>query len=114
MLRKRLPPFEELRLDEEVATYTSMCVSAATGFLPPRSRCGNPLATMLHFEESSVSTLLPDMCRNKNSLQSEIINIYLLNLCKNAIPPKKKVYSLKVKAALNLKKRCIMDVLKMY
>lgn len=65
MLRKRLPPFEELRLDEEVATYTSMCVSAATGFLPPRSRCGNPLATMLHFEESSVSTLLPDMQEKK-------------------------------------------------
>ncbi|XP_056897398.1 uncharacterized protein troap isoform X1 [Takifugu flavidus] len=51
MLRKRLPPLEELRLDEEVATYTS--VLAATGFLPPQPRCGNPLAAMLHFEESS-------------------------------------------------------------
>lgn len=55
MLRKRLPPLEELRLDEEVATYTS--VLAATGFFPPRPRCGNPLAAMLHFEESSVSAL---------------------------------------------------------
>uniref|UniRef100_A0A674N8Y4 Uncharacterized LOC105419983 n=1 Tax=Takifugu rubripes TaxID=31033 RepID=A0A674N8Y4_TAKRU len=51
MLRKRLPPLEELRLDEEVATYTSLL--AATGFLPPQPRCGNPLAAMLHFEESS-------------------------------------------------------------
>lgn len=65
MLRKRFPPFEELRLDEEVATYTSVSVSADTGFLPPRPRCGNPLAAMLHFEESSVSTLLRDMCRGK-------------------------------------------------
>lgn len=64
MLRKRLPPFEELRLDEEVATYTSVCVSAATGFVPPQPRCGNPLAAMLHFEESSVSTLLLT-CREK-------------------------------------------------
>lgn len=64
MLRKRLPPLEELRLDEEVATYTS--VLAATGFPPPRPRCGNPLAAMLHFEESSVSALLTlDTCREK-------------------------------------------------
>lgn len=63
MLRKRLPPLEELRLDEEVATYTSVCLSASTGFLPPRPRCGNPLAAMLHFEESSVSK------KKQNSLQ---------------------------------------------
>lgn len=68
MLRKRLPPFEELRLDEEVATYTSMSVSAAAGFLIPRPRCGNPLATMLHFEESSVSPLLPDICRERKTV----------------------------------------------
>lgn len=82
MLRKRLPPFEELRLDEEVATYT-----VSTRFLPPRPRCGNPLAAMLHFEESSVSTLLPDMCREKNSLQSEIINIYFYFYVKMLLPP---------------------------
>lgn len=63
MLRKRLPPLEELRLDEEVATYTSAL--AATGFLPPHPRCGNPLAAMLHFEESSVSAADSAMCRQK-------------------------------------------------
>lgn len=55
LLRKRLPPLEELRMDEEVATYTSMSVPVTPGFVPPRPRCGNPLASMLHFEESSVS-----------------------------------------------------------
>ncbi|XP_026223688.1 uncharacterized protein troap isoform X2 [Anabas testudineus] len=53
LLRKRLPPLEELRMDEEVATYTSVSVSDAHGFLPPRPRCGNPLATILHLEEST-------------------------------------------------------------
>lgn len=66
MLRRRLPPFEELRLDEEVATYTCASLSAATGFLPPRPRCGNPLAATLHLEESSVSTP-PDRQGKKNS-----------------------------------------------
>ncbi|XP_037833119.1 uncharacterized protein LOC108244564 isoform X2 [Kryptolebias marmoratus] len=53
MLRKRFPPLEELRLDDEVSTYTSKSVTAAPGFLPPRPRCGNPLASFLHFEEST-------------------------------------------------------------
>lgn len=53
MLRKRLPPLEDLRLDEEVATYTSASVPDAPGFVPPRPRCGNPLASILHFEEST-------------------------------------------------------------
>uniref|UniRef100_UPI0037E8D6AE uncharacterized protein troap n=1 Tax=Semicossyphus pulcher TaxID=241346 RepID=UPI0037E8D6AE len=53
MLRKRLPQLEELRMDEEVATYTSVAVQAAPGFVPPRPRCGNPLASILHFEEFS-------------------------------------------------------------
>lgn len=58
LLRKRLPPLEELRMDEEVATYTSVSVATAPGFVPPRPRCGNPLASILHMEESSVSTPL--------------------------------------------------------
>ncbi|XP_008294766.1 uncharacterized protein troap [Stegastes partitus] len=53
MLRKRLPPLEELRMDEEVATYTSVSVPAHPGCLSPRPRCGNPLASILHFEEST-------------------------------------------------------------
>ncbi len=66
ILRKRLPPLEELRMDEEVATYTSLSVPAAPGFLTPRPRCGNPLASILHFVESSVSTPLTlRMCRKK-------------------------------------------------
>ncbi|XP_073327139.1 uncharacterized protein troap [Pagrus major] len=60
MLRKRLPPLEELRMDEEVATYTSMSVPTAPGFVPPRPRCGNPLASILHFEESS--KFVPIVC----------------------------------------------------
>ncbi|XP_031701173.1 uncharacterized protein troap [Anarrhichthys ocellatus] len=52
MLRKRFPPLEELRLDEEVASYTSGSVPAAPGFLPPRPRCGNPLASILRSEEA--------------------------------------------------------------
>ncbi|GAA6222820.1 uncharacterized protein LOC108876374 [Lates japonicus] len=53
LLRKRLPPLEELRMDEEVATYTSVSVPDAPGFLPPQPRCENPLVSILHFEESS-------------------------------------------------------------
>ncbi|KAM7411997.1 hypothetical protein PAMA_021798 [Pampus argenteus] len=53
ILRKRFPPLEELRMDEEVATYTSVSGPAAPGFLPPRPRCGNPLSSILHFEEST-------------------------------------------------------------
>ncbi|XP_070696215.1 nucleolar and coiled-body phosphoprotein 1 [Pempheris klunzingeri] len=60
LLRKRLPPLEELRMDEEVATYTSVSVPAASGFLPPRPRCGNPLASILCFEESS--RFVPIVC----------------------------------------------------
>lgn len=67
MLRKRLPPLEELLLDEEVTTYASVCITAATGFLPPQPRCGNPLAAKLHFEESSVSTLLPAVSRGEKT-----------------------------------------------
>ncbi|KAK9515409.1 hypothetical protein VZT92_026059 [Zoarces viviparus] len=52
MLRKRFPPLEELRLDEEVASYTSGSVQAAPGFFPPRPRCGNPLPSILHSEEA--------------------------------------------------------------
>lgn len=58
MLRKRFPPLEELRLDEEVATYTSTSVGAPPGFAPLRPSCGNPLASILHFEESTVSVAL--------------------------------------------------------
>ncbi|XP_047457824.1 uncharacterized protein LOC125018035 isoform X2 [Mugil cephalus] len=53
MLRKRLPPLEELRMDEEVATYTSLSGPAPPRFLPPPPRCGNPLASVLYFEEST-------------------------------------------------------------
>lgn len=69
MLRKRLPALEELRLDEEVAIYTS--VLAATGPPPPRPRCGNPLAAMLHFEESSVSAPLTPTCAGKSQFTSK-------------------------------------------
>lgn len=53
MLQRRLLCVEDLRLDEEVANYTSMSVPTVSGFHPPRPRCGNPVATLLHFEEST-------------------------------------------------------------
>lgn len=91
MLRKRLPPLEELRLDEEVATYTSVLHS--TGFLPPRPRCGNPLAAVLHFEESSVSALLTLTCREKPVYKRTKTNEYL---CKNAHIYHQIIHSLKI------------------
>ncbi|KAI4824476.1 hypothetical protein KUCAC02_012985 [Chaenocephalus aceratus] len=48
LLRKRLLAPEELRMDEEVASYCS--VPNAPCLLRPR--CGNPLAYTLHFQES--------------------------------------------------------------
>ncbi|XP_034028203.1 uncharacterized protein LOC117512297 [Thalassophryne amazonica] len=54
MLRLRFPPLEELRMDEEVATYTAVSVSTTLGFLPTQPRCGNPLASILLFKESSM------------------------------------------------------------
>lgn len=62
MLRKRLLALEELRLDEEVASYTSAPDPDAPGCLRPRPRCGNPLASILLSKESSVSTP-PTVCR---------------------------------------------------
>ncbi|XP_044208796.1 uncharacterized protein LOC122983106 isoform X2 [Thunnus albacares] len=53
ILRKRLPPLEELLMDEEVATFTSVSGPTANVFLPTRPRCGNPVASYLHFEEST-------------------------------------------------------------
>lgn len=52
-LRKRLPLLEEQRLDEEVSTYTSVSIPMVSGFHPPRPRCENPVAAILHFEEST-------------------------------------------------------------
>ncbi|XP_034065215.1 uncharacterized protein troap isoform X2 [Gymnodraco acuticeps] len=50
LLRKRLLALEELRMDAEVASYCS--VPNAPCLLPPRPRCGNPLAYTLHFQDS--------------------------------------------------------------
>ncbi|KAK0132449.1 hypothetical protein N1851_032678 [Merluccius polli] len=56
LLLKRRLLLDELRLDEEVATYTCCSVPEAQPFQPPRPRCGNPLASFLHFQDS---TLVP-------------------------------------------------------
>ncbi|KAI3357397.1 hypothetical protein L3Q82_015830 [Scortum barcoo] len=48
VLRKRFPPLEELRMDEEVATYISLSVPATPGFVPPRPRCANSKTVGLH------------------------------------------------------------------
>ncbi|XP_072222889.1 uncharacterized protein troap [Leuresthes tenuis] len=70
MLRNRFPPLEDLLMDEEVATYTSVAVPAAPGFVPPRPRCGNPLASILHFEDSTrFAPIGPDLSSSPSSLQ---------------------------------------------
>uniref|UniRef100_A0A3P9KLR4 Uncharacterized LOC101162837 n=1 Tax=Oryzias latipes TaxID=8090 RepID=A0A3P9KLR4_ORYLA len=53
LLRKRFPPLEELRLDEEVAFFISLSLPSNNGCPPPRPRCENPLAVLLHFKEST-------------------------------------------------------------
>ncbi|CAL8323396.1 unnamed protein product [Merluccius merluccius] len=54
LLLKRRLLLDELRLDEEVATYTCCSVPEAQPFQPPRPRCGNPLASFLHFQDSTM------------------------------------------------------------
>uniref|UniRef100_A0A672J893 Uncharacterized protein n=1 Tax=Salarias fasciatus TaxID=181472 RepID=A0A672J893_SALFA len=54
MLRRRFPLLEEARMDHEVSTYTSQPVPACSRFLPPRPRCGNPLASAFLFEDLHV------------------------------------------------------------
>ncbi|XP_041712753.1 mucin-5AC isoform X2 [Coregonus clupeaformis] len=55
LLRRRLPPLQELRLDEEVATYTSSPAppwsSIATISCPLQTRCGNPVAAALYLQD---------------------------------------------------------------
>ncbi|XP_035595265.1 uncharacterized protein troap isoform X2 [Oncorhynchus keta] len=55
LLRRRLPPLQELRLDEEVATYTTSpappCSSIAASSGPMQTRCGNPVAAALYLQD---------------------------------------------------------------
>ncbi|XP_071022134.1 uncharacterized protein [Oncorhynchus clarkii lewisi] len=51
LLRKRLPPLKELRLDEEVATYTSSPALPPSSSWPLQTRCGNPVAAALHLQD---------------------------------------------------------------
>nr|XP_046222147.1 uncharacterized protein LOC124046135 isoform X2 [Oncorhynchus gorbuscha] len=55
LLRRRLPSLQELRLDEEVATYTTSpappCSSIATSSGPMQTRCGNPVAAALYLQD---------------------------------------------------------------
>ncbi|KAM6977771.1 uncharacterized protein troap [Aplochiton taeniatus] len=53
LLRRRLPCLEDLRLDEEVATYSSALDPALPALHPPQPRCGNPLASVLLFKDST-------------------------------------------------------------
>ncbi|CAJ1085303.1 uncharacterized protein troap [Xyrichtys novacula] len=74
LLRNRLPQLEELRLDEEVATYTSVAIQAAPGSLSPRPRCGNPVASFLHFEE--LSRFVPICCSPSDSTSPQSSPLY--------------------------------------
>ena len=56
LLLKRRLLLEELRLDEEVATYICCSAPDTQSFQRPRPRCGNPLASFLHFQDSTVSS----------------------------------------------------------
>ncbi|XP_020362577.1 mucin-12 isoform X2 [Oncorhynchus kisutch] len=51
LLRRRLPPLKELRLDEEVATYTSSPALPPSSSWPLQTRCGNPVAAALHLQD---------------------------------------------------------------
>ena len=55
VLKRRLL-LDELRLDEEVATYICCPAPEGQSFQRPRPRCGNPLASFLHFQDSTVSS----------------------------------------------------------
>lgn len=57
LLRRRKLLLEEERLDDEVSTYTSLPASDPASappppaFQPPRPRCQNPVASVLHLQE---------------------------------------------------------------
>lgn len=51
LLRRRLPPFEEMQLDGEVATYAHDPPS----FCSLQRRCGDPVASYLHWQDYTVS-----------------------------------------------------------
>ncbi|XP_064876965.1 uncharacterized protein LOC115105632 isoform X5 [Oncorhynchus nerka] len=51
LLRWRLPPLKELRLDEEVATYTTSPALPPSSSWPLQTRCGNPVADALHLQD---------------------------------------------------------------
>lgn len=55
LLRRRLPPLKELRLDEEVATYTSSPALPPSSSWPLQTRCGNPVGAALHLQNYTVS-----------------------------------------------------------
>ncbi|XP_061549303.1 uncharacterized protein troap isoform X3 [Phycodurus eques] len=54
LLPKRLLPLEDLRLDHEIAFYTSHSIADAPRFLPSQPRCRDPVASLRHFEESTI------------------------------------------------------------
>ncbi|CAN9516164.1 unnamed protein product [Ophioblennius macclurei] len=78
ILRRRFPSLEEARLDHEVATYTSGPApgpgpAPRSGFLPPRPRCGNPLASFFEAEDSTrfVPIDVAPLCCTNDLLHSQ-------------------------------------------
>ncbi|XP_038863842.1 uncharacterized protein LOC120059104 isoform X2 [Salvelinus namaycush] len=55
LLRRRLPSLKELRLDAEVATYTSSPFLPPSSSWPLQTRCGNPVAAALHLQDYTLS-----------------------------------------------------------
>ncbi|XP_055747374.1 mucin-5AC isoform X2 [Salvelinus fontinalis] len=55
LLRRRLPSLKELRLDVEVATYTSSPFLPPSSSWPLQTRCGNPVAAALHLQDYTLS-----------------------------------------------------------
>ncbi|XP_019737104.1 uncharacterized protein troap isoform X3 [Hippocampus comes] len=53
LLPKKLSPMNDLLLDKEVAFYISHSVSDAPRSFPSQPRCINPVASLLHFLEST-------------------------------------------------------------
>ncbi|KAM8830776.1 uncharacterized protein troap [Synchiropus picturatus] len=68
-LRQRLPLLEDLLLDLEISTFTSI---PASGVTPPGPRCGNPVASFLLCEESkSFVPIVLDPCSTQSPSPQE-------------------------------------------
>lgn len=77
LLRKHRLQFEEHRMDKEVAAYTCCSVPDAQPPQPLRPRCGNPLASFLHFQDAT--TFWPVGCDDSPGPVSSLREGFILH-----------------------------------